>query len=671
MQVLGAGLAYGSFATLARNMSTSDYGQLQYILSWSILLGIFGGLGIPLWAPKSIPLFRSRSELGKLKGFLIFSYASMFLASVLIAGVFFFAFHLHEKNPSLWFWGALLIPVTAIINLQVGYGRITGQIFTAHFPINIARHVLLAGSVVALPALAFQLSPTNVLIFTFVGLFITMLIQGVIILPKLWPESQDKTVIRSLPWLNMSLVFMGIGAGAFAMEQADVLVLGLLKTKTEVAHYFAANRTAALIGLIYFSFYAALVPVLSNLYHSNEFERLRKLLKTSSLGMITVSALALVMLLGFHKQILGLFGPNYTDVFPELTILCLSQMAMAFIGLSEGFLSMTDQPKTSLKIYMFSVGINVGCNFLLIPWFGTLGAAGATFASKAALSFLMIRAARLNVDRLLLTHKRNKVPEIDTTKPYKISVCMASYNGARFLPVMVPSILSQIGPDDELIIIDDCSEDNSYEVIQGYDDPRVIIDRNQRNLGPQKSFKKALMKAHGDIIFLADQDDVWLDGKVKKSVTLLLNDPDTLLVAHEAQFTDENLNHIPSPILNAENNKSFWRILLKNRFIGATMCVHRSLAEEALPLLGNTPMHDWWLVLLASLKGKVGYISEPLILYRRHDRTVTVLQSKFRLHLRGLIFRVQYLFLLIFFFFVSFPKNTLHDTFDETLQVDK
>src|SRR5690606_1343296 len=95
-----------------------------------------------------------------------------------------------------------------------------------------------------------------------------------------------------------------------------------------------------------------------------------------------------------------------------------------------------------------------------------------------------------------------------------VSVCMASYNGSRYLPAQLSSILSQLGPDDELIVVDDASTDDSVAVVQGFADSRVRLLVNEKNCGHVASFARAIAEANLPVIMLADQDDVWLDGRV-------------------------------------------------------------------------------------------------------------------------------------------------------------
>src|ERR1700744_2314782 len=96
-----------------------------------------------------------------------------------------------------------------------------------------------------------------------------------------------------------------------------------------------------------------------------------------------------------------------------------------------------------------------------------------------------------------------------------ISVCMAVFNGQRYLHEQLDSILPQLGEHDEVIIVDDGSNDASASIVSEFRDPRLKLLRNETNVGPSKSFERAISQAQGQYIFLSDQDDIWKANKVE------------------------------------------------------------------------------------------------------------------------------------------------------------
>lgn len=205
----------------------------------------------------------------------------------------------------------------------------------------------------------------------------------------------------------------------------------------------------------------------------------------------------------------------------------------------------------------------------------------------------------------------------------RVSVVMAVYNGEKYLTEQIGSILPQLNEADELVISVDPCGDSSKEIALAYasQDARVRVFDGPGS-GVVKNFEAALGWAMGAYIFLSDQDDVWLDGKVEK-VLCGLEREGVLAVVHNASIVEESLVPVKRRFFEQEFNPSLLRNIVKNRYIGCCMAVRWELMNMALPFPDDIPMHDQWLGLLAKRHGEVKYIDEPLMLYRRHGDTVT------------------------------------------------
>jgi len=202
-----------------------------------------------------------------------------------------------------------------------------------------------------------------------------------------------------------------------------------------------------------------------------------------------------------------------------------------------------------------------------------------------------------------------------------ISVCMSTYNGEKYLKRQMDTILEQLEQDDELVISDDSSDDGTLKIIKSYSDKRIRLFENNHFKSPVFNLELALKQAKGDSVFLADQDDVWLPGRVQK-VKERLQDND--LVVCNAFIVDQNEKVIHESYFSWKGSgPGFWENLKKNSFLGCSMAFNRKILNAVLPFPGKVIMHDIWIGLVAESIGKVFFLDEKLILYRRHADNVT------------------------------------------------
>jgi glycosyltransferase involved in cell wall biosynthesis len=205
----------------------------------------------------------------------------------------------------------------------------------------------------------------------------------------------------------------------------------------------------------------------------------------------------------------------------------------------------------------------------------------------------------------------------------KISVCMTTYNGSQYVEKQIHSILSQLSVNDELIIVDDCSMDNTINLIKKITDSRIHLSQNSQNLGVIKNFEKAICQAKGDIIFLSDQDDIWMPDKVKEVTSVFTQRQEVTLVITNLQVIDEHDNLVPNSKLVGDFRPGLIRNFVKSKFRGCTLAVRQPMLKYFLPFPKDIPMHDMWIGLVNEIYGQTLYIDKPLLQYRRHSSNVT------------------------------------------------
>lgn len=204
-----------------------------------------------------------------------------------------------------------------------------------------------------------------------------------------------------------------------------------------------------------------------------------------------------------------------------------------------------------------------------------------------------------------------------------VSVVLPAFNGVRWLRPQLDSILAELAPDDELVVIDDASTDDTLALLRSYTDPRLRLVHNPANRGVRGSVERGLAACRGRCVFLADQDDIWLPGK--RAALMAALQAGAVLAISDAEVIDGyGARTQPSFMaMRGGFRGSLLATLVKNRYLGCAMAFRRELLEDVLPIPASVPMHDMWIGALAALRGPVAYIDRPLMQYRRHGGNVS------------------------------------------------
>ena len=209
----------------------------------------------------------------------------------------------------------------------------------------------------------------------------------------------------------------------------------------------------------------------------------------------------------------------------------------------------------------------------------------------------------------------------------KVDILLATYNGEKYLREQIDSILNQTHTEFRLLISDDGSTDGTREILKEYKekDGRIDVFFQENNLGVVKNFEFLLEKVEAKYYMFSDQDDIWKETKIEKSLNKIEEGYD--LVYSDLEVVDENLNVIYSSYwkLKGIYNKikkynNFESLYLNNFVTGCTMISKKELINSFMPLPNTSKfvLHDYWISLIISQNGKIAYIEEPLIKYRQH-----------------------------------------------------
>ena len=210
----------------------------------------------------------------------------------------------------------------------------------------------------------------------------------------------------------------------------------------------------------------------------------------------------------------------------------------------------------------------------------------------------------------------------------QIDVLLATYNGEKYLKEQIESILNQTYSNIRLVISDDCSKDNTREVLKQYENnPKVEIHYQEKNLGYVKNFEYLLNQVKNDLYMLSDQDDIWLPEKIEKSVEKIKNE-NADLVFGDLEVVDENLKTIyPSFNKFMKLDKKIKKYInsykvnyLYNCVTGCTTISKKEWIEKIIPIPVDSKylIHDHWIGIIIGCSGKLAYMPERYIKYRQH-----------------------------------------------------
>ncbi len=214
----------------------------------------------------------------------------------------------------------------------------------------------------------------------------------------------------------------------------------------------------------------------------------------------------------------------------------------------------------------------------------------------------------------------------------KISIVTASYNYENYIKESIQSVLNQTYEDWELIIVDDCSTDNSVNVIKSFQDDRIKLFINKQNLGLAKTLELGIKRATGDWIIFLESDDLITPDYIAKKIQVILNNKNINLVFNDCDFFGDmertNIFNTALKKTRLRNSKRkspanlFYNFYLSNKIF--TFSAVMAKRYDLLKLDFNTPVDcllDWWLWIQLAYLGDFYYIPEKLTKWRLHKKS--------------------------------------------------
>lgn len=400
IRVMSAGIIYLTQVLLARWMGRFEFGIYVYVWSWVGFLGMLAPLGIAYSAQRFIPEYRTRGDRERLAGFLrgarLICFGLGIAAGLLLAGtVTMLGGRISSYYVLPFLIASLALPIFTISSAQDSIARSFNWVHLALIPGFVVQPLIIFATVGALHLAGAPVTAVAGLIAATVALWTIVLIQFVLLGKRLRRELAP--VARRYEvgeWLRTALPIFLVDSFFILLTNVDILVLQLFVGPSDIAVYYAATKTLALVNFIYYAVSSASAHRFSEYHISGQREKLTAFVADTIRWTFWPSLALAVLMLALGKPILSLFGPGFADGYPILFVLVVGLIARSSVGPSERLLNMVGEQFTCAAVYAAAFATNLGLCFVLIPRFGLIGAACATATAilvESGLLFVVVK----------------------------------------------------------------------------------------------------------------------------------------------------------------------------------------------------------------------------------------------------------------------------------------
>jgi O-antigen/teichoic acid export membrane protein len=390
-----AGIAYLSQVLLARWMGAHEFGIYVYVWTWVLLVGGLFDLGLAQSAQRFIPEYLGRGRPDLLRGFLAGSRwltAGVATAAAMVAtlAVWIAGPYLEHYLMLPLFLACLCLPFYALSGVQDGIGRSYNWLHLGMAPPYILRPTLMLALMLAAYAAGFAVDARSAMLAAVGATWATAIVQLFALNRKLRQEvPAGEKVYEVRTWLATSIPIFLVESFYLLLTYTDILVLQAFRSPQEIAVYYAAAKTLALVAFVSFSVSAAVAHRFTEYHVAGDKERLAQFVTQSIKWTFWPSLGGTLVILALGLPFLMLFGSEFTAGYPVMFILAIGLLARAAIGPVERLLNMLGQQNSCAMVYAFAFVLNLGGCLLLVPRWGGAGAAFATAFALVVESILL------------------------------------------------------------------------------------------------------------------------------------------------------------------------------------------------------------------------------------------------------------------------------------------
>ncbi|HMK81441.1 MAG TPA: oligosaccharide flippase family protein [Xanthobacteraceae bacterium] len=401
IRVVSAALVYVTQVLLARWMGSFQFGVYIYVWTWVLLIGGLVDFGLASSAQRFIPEYAGKKQLALLRGFLAGSRwlvlaISTVWGALAALGVWLFEAQLKSYEVMPLYLACATLPMFTLGRAQDGIARSFDWINLALMPAYVLRSVLLIAVMAAAYALKLPTDASTAMLAALATSWVTVLGQTLVMNRKLGSKVEPgPKAYRPRTWLAVSLPIFMVEGFYMLLTYADVIVLQQYRSPDEVAVYYAAAKTLALVAFVYFSVSAATAHKFSEYHVAGNKAELSAFLSDAIKWTFWPSLGATVIILALGKPFLWLFGSSFVGGYHLMFILAIGPLARATVGPVERLLNMVGEQRACAMVYAAAFATNITLCIVLIPRFGVAGAAIAISAAmilEATLLFAVTRA---------------------------------------------------------------------------------------------------------------------------------------------------------------------------------------------------------------------------------------------------------------------------------------
>ena len=390
IRVVSAALTFVSQILLARWMGGFEFGIYIYGWTWVLLIGGMVDLGLGSAAQRFIPEYTEQKSFALLRGFLSGSRWLALLFGTIAgaagaAAVKLLTPHIDPATVIPLYLSCAALPLFGVWSAQSGIARSYNWVNLGLSPVYVQRQLLLLALMGLVYVLGFRTDAVTATLVGVVALVSVGLGQVVALNRRLAGVVENGPRAYSVrTWLAISVPIFVVEAFYYLLNYSDVIVLKQFRSADDVAIYYAAAKTIALVSFIYYSVAQTIAHKFVEYDVSGDREGLAAFLKQSVRLTFWPSLVVIVGLLALGHPLLRLFGREFTSGYYLMFIIAIGLLARASVGPAERLLNMLGERHACALVYAASFAISLILCVLMIP---RLGLAGAAAASSIALVF--------------------------------------------------------------------------------------------------------------------------------------------------------------------------------------------------------------------------------------------------------------------------------------------